>query len=265
MIPSTASSAAWRGDLQGVNQLREATLADLGHAATMHETIVTLEPAIEREGVMKRILLIAAALVAILAALGIGAVVFLTPPEIDLTPYEPLREPRISTRAPDRVLEVVLEGAARETAGAAIGALFRRRYSLEGAHEFAPAAPKARWPLDESTPEGQWVGRFALAVPESVTSIPESRGDPEVRLATWEYGDVAEILHVGPYDREKPTIERLKAYVKEAGYEISGEHEEEYLRGPGLLSAGDPAQYYTIIRYPVTRKPPASPEPSAEP
>ncbi len=42
--------AAWRGDLQGVNQLREATLADLGNAAAMHETLVTLEPAVERAG-----------------------------------------------------------------------------------------------------------------------------------------------------------------------------------------------------------------------
>jgi anaerobic selenocysteine-containing dehydrogenase len=36
--------AAWRGDLQGVNQLREAVVADLGDAAAMHETVVTLEP-----------------------------------------------------------------------------------------------------------------------------------------------------------------------------------------------------------------------------
>jgi anaerobic selenocysteine-containing dehydrogenase len=34
--------AAWRGDLQGVNQLREAVLADMGDAAAMHETKVKL-------------------------------------------------------------------------------------------------------------------------------------------------------------------------------------------------------------------------------
>jgi anaerobic selenocysteine-containing dehydrogenase len=34
--------AAWRGDLQGVNQLREAILADMGNAAAMHETRVRL-------------------------------------------------------------------------------------------------------------------------------------------------------------------------------------------------------------------------------
>ncbi len=34
--------AAWRGDLQGVNQLRESALADMGDAAAMHETLVSL-------------------------------------------------------------------------------------------------------------------------------------------------------------------------------------------------------------------------------
>jgi len=37
--------AAWRGDLQGVNQLREATICDMGDAAAMHETRVTLRRA----------------------------------------------------------------------------------------------------------------------------------------------------------------------------------------------------------------------------
>jgi anaerobic selenocysteine-containing dehydrogenase len=37
--------AAWRGDLQGVNQLRVAALTDIGKGAAMHETRVRLEPA----------------------------------------------------------------------------------------------------------------------------------------------------------------------------------------------------------------------------
>ena len=35
--------AAWRGDHQGVNQLREAILADMGDAAALHETKVRLK------------------------------------------------------------------------------------------------------------------------------------------------------------------------------------------------------------------------------
>ncbi len=37
--------ARWRGDLEGVNQLREARFADLAQAAAMHGTRVRLEPA----------------------------------------------------------------------------------------------------------------------------------------------------------------------------------------------------------------------------
>jgi hypothetical protein len=29
---------------------------------------------------------------------------------------------------------------------------------------------------------------------------------------------------------------------------VIGEHEEEYVKGPGMLLAGDPAEYLTIIR-----------------
>ena len=32
-----------------------------------------------------------------------------------------------------------------------------------------------------------------------------------------------------------------------------GEHEEEYLRGPGMFSKGDPEKYLTIIRYRVKK------------
>lgn len=37
--------AAWQGDLQGVNQLRESLISDMGDAAAMHETLVTLSKA----------------------------------------------------------------------------------------------------------------------------------------------------------------------------------------------------------------------------
>lgn len=36
--------AAWRGDLQGVNQLRQSIMTDMGDAAAMHETRVRLRP-----------------------------------------------------------------------------------------------------------------------------------------------------------------------------------------------------------------------------
>lgn len=95
-----------------------------------------------------------------------------------------------------------------------------------------------------------------MPVPDTVSAVPptSARDGLEVALATWEYGEVAEILHVGPYTTEDPTVARLKSFIAERGCEIAGAHEEEYLRGPGMLFKGDPSSYLTVIRYPVRRK-----------
>jgi hypothetical protein len=72
-------------------------------------------------------------------------------------------------------------------------------------------------------------------------------------VSTWEYGEVAEILHLGPYNREEPTMQRLKEFIREQGYVIVGGHEEEYIVGPTPGEKGDPEIYMTIIRYRVRK------------
>jgi hypothetical protein len=72
-------------------------------------------------------------------------------------------------------------------------------------------------------------------------------------LAIWEYGEVAEILHLGPYSREDSTMNRLREFVHREGYVIIGGHEEEYVVGPTVSSKGDPEKYITVIRYRVRR------------
>ena len=67
-------------------------------------------------------------------------------------------------------------------------------------------------------------------------------------METWKYGTVAEILHIGPYSEEGPSIEKLHKFIGESGCEIAGAHEEEYLTRPTAKVIK------TIIRYPVRRK-----------
>jgi hypothetical protein len=67
-------------------------------------------------------------------------------------------------------------------------------------------------------------------------------------MATWEYGTVAQILHLGPYDQETKTIERLHQFIMANGYEIAGPHEEEYQSKP------DAKVIKTLIRYQVKKK-----------
>ena len=87
-----------------------------------------------------------------------------------------------------------------------------------------------------------------LPVPEDTTSLPQKVPDVEVKIETWGYGTVAQILHLGPYDQEHPTIERLHRFIEESGYEIAGPHEEEYLTRP------DAKVIKTIIRYSIRRE-----------
>jgi effector-binding domain-containing protein len=57
----------------------------------------------------------------------------------------------------------------------------------------------------------------------------------------------AEILHLGPYAAERPTTERLLAFIREQGYKVDGPHEEEYLSRP------DARVPKTLIRYRIRR------------
>lgn len=165
----------------------------------------------------------------------------------DLKAFEPLKEPRIRTMPAQKMLVVESKGDPNTSAQAGISLLFKTFFSLPGV---TMTAPRSRWlsPLD--TPKEKWVGLYALPLPDSVAGLPA--GTTGARIEVWQYGEVAEILHLGGYDKEPPTIEKLLKFIAEKGYVASGPHEEEYLAGPGMVA--DPAKYQTIIRYQVRKK-----------
>ncbi|MCY3600096.1 MAG: GyrI-like domain-containing protein [Gemmatimonadetes bacterium] len=180
--------------------------------------------------------------------------------EVDPVAFEHLVEPRIVERADERVLEVRAIGDPDEIGSAAFGLLFQLYFSSGAATGFSPPVVRARWQegLDE-IPRSEWVGRYALPVPEAVESLPEHTPPDGVTasITTWEYGTIAEILHIGRYDAEQPTIKRLKAFVEAEGYETFGGHEEEYIVGPTMAGPGDPDEYRTILRYRIRKADPA--------
>jgi hypothetical protein len=49
-------------------------------------------------------------------------------------------------------------------------------------------------------------------------------------------------------------VDKLREFVAAEGFEIAGQHEEEYLKGPGMFFRGNPDNYLTILRYPVRPK-----------
>jgi hypothetical protein len=101
-----------------------------------------------------------------------------------------------------------------------------------------------------------------IAVPSFVTArmVDRARTDAArkrarpalglVRLERLAEGAAAQVLHVGPYDAEGPTIERLFAFIAAAGGTPRGKHHEIYLNDPRRVG---PAKTKTILRQPLTR------------
>jgi hypothetical protein len=70
-----------------------------------------------------------------------------------------------------------------------------------------------------------------------------------VRLERLDERAAAQVLHVGPYDAEGPTLERLFGFIAAAGGTPRGKHHEIYLNDPRRVG---PAKTRTILRQPFT-------------
>jgi hypothetical protein len=70
----------------------------------------------------------------------------------------------------------------------------------------------------------------------------------ELRLEPFAEGRSAQVLHLGPYAAEAPTIERLHAFIADQGYVRRGKHHEIYLGDPRRSA---PERLKTILRRPV--------------
>ena len=208
---------------------------------------------------MKKIIL--GVIVLVLAATALLAYFATRGP--DLTAYEHLKEPAISTRPPQKMIVVEAKGDPNAVAGEVFETLYGLYYGTEGVPSWPLPAPRARWPVSLDEPMEEWIGIYGLPVPDTVTALPEHTAVPgmTVSLTTWPYGEVAELLYIGPYDEERPALQRLRDYIDESGYAFVGAHEEEYLKGPGMFFRGNPDDYVTILRYEVT---PVAEGPAAE-
>ena len=76
----------------------------------------------------------------------------------------------------------------------------------------------------------------------------------KLRLESFHEGRSIQIMHIGPYSAERPTIEKLLKFADEKGYRVRGRHHEIYLGDPRRTK---PERLKTVIRYPVEKKPTA--------
>ena len=108
----------------------------------------------------------------------------------------------------------------------------------------------AHWPDAHLKPKNEWTGIWGVAVPDYFSEKDIVQKDPniEVKIDIWKGGEYAEIMHLGPFSEEGPTVQKLHDFITESGYQIAGPHEEQY------LTKMDAKKQKTIIRYPIKKK-----------
>jgi len=171
-----------------------------------------------------------------------------------MTPRKPSKtEPQILEMSPQKMAVVYAKGAPNKVFPELMPALYGSVYTLKfdlkkkGLPTFKVSGLCARYPDAHLVPMEEWIHIIGLPIPDDITSLPQKLAGVEVKIETWEYGTVAQILHLGAYAQEQPTVERLHQFIEDSGYEIAGMHEEEYLTRP------DAKVPKTIIRYPVRK------------
>jgi hypothetical protein len=163
----------------------------------------------------------------------------------------------VITEMPAATMAVVhTVGEPTEVGQRAFPALYGAAYGLKfalkkaGGPEYKVPPSRARWfggPEWVTLPREEWKAAWGIELPEGTTEVVQKDPETPVVIERWEYGTVAEVLHIGTYAEETPTIELLHAFIAEQGYEIAGPHEEEYQSRPGAKNQK------TVIRYQVRK------------
>jgi hypothetical protein len=153
---------------------------------------------------------------------------------------------------------------------AAVEALFTVAYTAKFMVKKAPGRDYAVMPLEglwwaddltafQSGDRASWRWTMMILQPDFVphtllqAAIEQARKKkplpalPKLRIESFEEGRCAQILHVGPFTEEGPTIQRLHAHI-ESQARLRGKHHEIYLSD---IRRANPARWKTIIRQPM--------------
>lgn len=109
----------------------------------------------------------------------------------------------------------------------------------------------------------RFVWTMMILQPESVTAetVAQARENlrkgkkatdfaDKIRFETYHEGEAVQIMHLGPYSAEGPTVARLHAHIDENGWSLRSKHHEIYLSDPRKVA---PEKMKTVIRQPFGR------------
>lgn len=136
---------------------------------------------------------------------------------------------------------------------------------LDPADDYTVMPLETLWWVEGHTPfslddRRAWKWTAMIAQPPNVTeervrgAASEAKAKHPVtalrrlRLEPFREGLCAQVLHVGAYAQELPTIEKLHAFIAEHDYPLRGKHHEIYLSDPRRTA---PERLKTVIRQPV--------------
>ena len=88
-------------------------------------------------------------------------------------------------------------------------------------------------------------------VKEAIEQVTKKKGLPalpKLRFEAFTEGKVAQIMYIGPFSEEGPTIKKIHQFIEEDGYERCGKHHEIYLSD---FRRTVPEKLKTIIRQPM--------------
>jgi len=122
----------------------------------------------------------------------------------------------------------------------------------EDMEAFTAARDKSAWDWTMMIMQPEWITQEM--VEEAVKQVEKKKGLPalsKLRLETYYEGLAVQILHIGSYDDEGPTIAQMHhQFMPENGYEPAGKHHEIYLSDPRKVA---PEKLKTVLRQPVRK------------
>jgi len=157
----------------------------------------------------------------------------------------------------------------------AVGALYSLAYTLKfmikkraAGIDYGVMPLEGLWWVDDMTQfsikkKDEWKWTLMIMQPEVVTkelfkeAVEEVRNKKNpvalsnIRFESFSEGKSAQIMFIGPFAEEGPTIEKVHTYITENGYTLSGKHHEIYLSD---MRKTAPEKLKTIIRQPMTKQ-----------
>jgi hypothetical protein len=88
-------------------------------------------------------------------------------------------------------------------------------------------------------------------IQEAIQQAQKKKENPmlsQLRFESYNEGKAAQIMHIGTFDSEGPTVAKVHAFIEASGCQISGLHHEIYLSDPRRTA---PEKWKTIIRQPM--------------